>query len=77
MTDAIPTLAIRGDFIELYKILKLENMVESGGEAKFRISQGQVLVNGKVETRKRRKTVPGDVVEFNGEKVLVSQRETK
>ena len=37
--------------IELYKILKLENMVESGGEAKYVISEGQVMVNGKVETR--------------------------
>jgi S4 domain-containing protein len=38
--------------IELYKILKFENWVASGGEAKFVISEGQVKVNGKVETRK-------------------------
>jgi ribosome-associated protein len=32
--------------IELYKILKFENMVASGGEAKYVIYEGQVLVNG-------------------------------
>jgi ribosome-associated protein len=74
MTESIPTLAIRDTYIELYKILKLENMVESGGEAKFLISQGKVQVNGEVETRKRRKTVPGDIVEFNGEKVRISSK---
>jgi ribosome-associated protein len=50
--------------IELYKILKLENRVVSGGEAKYVISEGQVMVNGKVETRKRKKIFSGDVVEF-------------
>jgi len=55
--------------IELYKILKIENMVASGGEAKYVISEGQVIVNGKVETRKRKKIFSGDIVEF-GEKII-------
>ncbi|MDX2446429.1 MAG: RNA-binding S4 domain-containing protein [Desulfobacterales bacterium] len=41
--------------IELYKILKFENMVNSGCEAKYVISEGQVAVNGEIETRKRQK----------------------
>jgi ribosome-associated protein len=57
--------------IELYKILKLENMVVSGGEAKYVISEGQVMVNGKVETRKRKKIFSGDIVEFGENKVRV------
>ncbi len=57
--------------IELYKILKFENMVDSGGEAKYVISEGQVVVNGKVETRKRKKIFSGDVVEFGEEKIRV------
>lgn len=57
--------------IELYKILKIENMVASGGEAKYVISKGQVIVNGKVETRKRKKIFSGDVVEFGEEKIRV------
>jgi ribosome-associated protein len=55
--------------IELYKILKLDNMVNSGGEAKYVISEGQV--KWKVETRKRKKIFSGDVVEFGKEEIRV------
>ena len=41
--------------VELYKILKFEGLVASGGEAKLVIADGQVTVNGAVETRKRKK----------------------
>lgn len=57
--------------IELYKILKLGNLVESGGEAKVVISEGLVAVNRKIETRKRKKVFSGDVVEFGKEKIRV------
>lgn len=57
--------------IELYKILKFGNMVDSGGEAKYVISEGHVLVNGKVETRKRKKIFSGDVVKFGKIKIRV------
>ena len=56
---------------ELYKILKFENMVGSGGEAKFVISEGQVVVNGKVETKKRKKIFSGDVIEFGKEIIRI------
>ncbi len=55
--------------VELYKILKFEGMVPSGGVAKLAIESGDVSVNGEVETRKRKKMVAGDVIEFNGEAV--------
>lgn len=48
--------------VELYKILKFENIAASGGEAKYMIADGHVRVNGQVETRKRRKIFPGDVI---------------
>ena len=57
--------------IELCKILKFENMVSIGGEAKSVIAEGQVLVNGKIETRKRKKIVSGDIVEFGKEKIRI------
>lgn len=44
---------------------------ESGGAAKEVIAEGQVKVDGKVETRKRCKIVADQVVEFNGGKVMV------
>ena len=52
--------------VELYKILKFENIVSSGGEAKTVIDEGQVMVNGLVETRKRKKIISGDIIEFMG-----------
>ncbi len=55
--------------VELYKILKFEGLVPSGGVAKLVIESGHVMVNGEVETRKRKKMVAGDVIEFNSELV--------
>jgi ribosome-associated protein len=57
--------------VELYKILKFEGLVTTGGEAKLLIGDGQVSVNGEVETRKRRKIVDGDTIDFGGEKIQV------
>jgi ribosome-associated protein len=62
---------ITSEPVELYKILKFEGMVASGGEAKLVISEGLVLVNGKVETRKRKKIVAGDIIEFAQEKIRI------
>ena len=55
--------------VELYKILKFEGMVSSGAEAKIAVAGGLVLVNGQVETRKRKKIVSGDIIEFGDEKI--------
>ena len=57
--------------IELYKILKFESMVQSGGEAKFVIAEGLVRVNGEVETRKSKKIIAGDIIEFGEEKIQI------
>ena len=62
--------------IELCKILKFESMVSSGGEAKSVIAEGLVLVNGKIETRKRKKIVSGDIVEFEKEKIRIQLKGT-
>ena len=57
--------------VELYKILKFEGLVNSGGEAKMLIGAGQVSVNGEIETRRRRKMLAGDIIEFRGEQLQV------
>ena len=67
----IPILEIKGEYIELCKLLKLENWVAAGGEAKHVISEGYVYLNGEVETRKRKKIFNGDIVEFQDETVRV------
>jgi len=55
--------------VELYKILKFEGLISSGGEAKAAIDAGLVKVNGEVETRKRRHINAGDIIEFGSEKL--------
>ena len=57
--------------VELYKILKFEGLVGSGGEAKLAINAGKVLVNGFIETQKKKKIISGDIIEFNNEKLNV------
>jgi len=59
------------DFIELYKVLKVQGMTNAGGEAKHFIDAGQVTVNGEIETRKRKKIIAGDMVSFNGVTVQI------
>ncbi len=58
--------------VELFKLLKFEGLVGSGGEAKYVISEGLVTLNGEIETRKRKKIVVGDIVEFDGEKMEIT-----
>lgn len=57
--------------VELYKILKFEGLVASGGEAKTVIADGHVLVNGEVETRKRKKIFNGDLIDFAGDQLHI------
>ena len=57
--------------VELYKILKFEGLVDSGGRAKTVIADGLVTVNGEVETSKRRKIVNGDILNFAQEQLLI------
>ncbi|MBL36841.1 MAG: RNA-binding protein [Xanthomonadales bacterium] len=61
------TVEINKEPVELYKILKFEGLTATGGEAKLFIGDGQVTVNGDIETRRRRKMVAGDVIGFRGE----------
>jgi ribosome-associated protein len=62
------------EYIELNKLLKIHNLVGSGGEAKVRIrEEGEAKVNGEVETQVRKKLRAGDQVEFGGEVILITE----
>ncbi len=52
--------------LPLNQFLKLSGIADTGGQAKLLIQSGEIQVNGEVETRRRRKLVVGDVVEFGG-----------
>lgn len=54
---------LKDEYIELYKLLKVLDLVDSGAEAKMIIADGHVRRNGDIELRKRAKIVRGDVIE--------------
>ena len=62
---------INGEFVELYKVLKFEGLTQSGGEAKSVIANGEVYVNGEIETRKRKKLVAGDIIKFDRQELRI------
>lgn len=62
---------IHDEYIKLGQLLKLADMVSSGVEAKIVIQNGEVKVNGEVDTRRGKKIYPQDVVEYNGNQVTV------
>lgn len=57
----------------LDQFLKLQGAVGTGGEAKVMIQSGEVKLNGKVETRRRKKLQLGDVVEIGAYKLRVGK----
>lgn len=57
--------------VELCDLLKLEGWSESGAQAKMAIAEGQVNVDGAVETRKRCKIVAGQTVSYAGQSITV------
>lgn len=59
-------MKIDTDYIKLDSFLKMTDVVCSGGEAKIRIGEGEVAVNGEVELRRGRKLYPGDTVTVDG-----------
>jgi len=72
LKDFEMTFELKGkEYIELNKLLKTLNLVESGGFAKMVIQDGEVVVNNEVELRVRRKLRVGDEVEFNEDKVVI------
>jgi ribosome-associated protein len=60
------------DFVELNNLLKLTGMSPSGGVAKMVIANGDVTVDGQIETRKRCKIRSGQQVEYNGQRIIVT-----
>lgn len=62
---------LREDFIKLGQALKAAGLAQSGVDAKFAVQDGLVKVNGQVETRRGKKLVVGDIIEFNGETVKI------
>ncbi len=59
------------NFIKLDSFLKWQGLLETGGQAKLAIQNGEVRVNGEVERRRGRKLIDGDKVTFKGKTFVV------
>lgn len=60
-------IKIDTDIIKLDSFMKWAGIVNMGSEAKMLILNGEVKLNGEVETRRGKKLKKGDMLEFNGE----------
>jgi len=59
------------EYITLGQFLKMNSIIQSGGEAKFYLANNPVFVNGESENRRGRKLRTGDVVVINGRNFTV------
>jgi ribosome-associated protein len=62
-----------GKPLQLDQFLKLCGVVETGGQAKQLIQGGEVMLNGEVETRRRKKLSIDDVIEIFGNELRVAE----
>ena len=66
------TVNITTEYIKLDALLKFAGAVDTGGEAKQAVQEGQVTVNGEVCTMRGKKCRPGDVVVLDGMRIVVA-----
>ena len=66
-------IGIRSKTIDLGALLKLAQVVATGGEAKHLIRDGRITVNGQVERRRGRQIRPGDMVDAAGTVITVER----
>lgn len=64
-------IKIGTSFIKLQDLLKFAGAVETGGEAKVLVQEGEVRVNGQVCTMRGKKLYPGDWAELDGRRFMV------
>lgn len=62
---------LRGEYIELDKLLKATGLADSGGVARMLITEQQVQVDGQTELRKTAKIRAGQVVSLQGARIKV------
>jgi ribosome-associated protein len=66
MNKSLQRIPVKELPIRLGQFLKLANLVQDGFEARMKIQEGQVAVNGSLETRRGRKLFPEDTVTIDG-----------
>ncbi|MED1202702.1 S4 domain-containing protein YaaA [Heyndrickxia acidicola] len=59
-------IKINSEIITLGQFLKLADLIQSGGMAKWFLSEYEVYVNGEQDQRRGRKLTIGDKIEIDG-----------
>lgn len=59
------------EYITLNVLLKITDLIDTGGMAKFFLQNNQVFVNGEEENRRGRKLYRGDVIKVNGQAFII------
>jgi ribosome-associated protein len=72
MPQPVLDVPIRDASIRLGQFLQLANLIDTGSDAKAAIADGQVSVNGEVETRRGRQLHHGDTVAFGSQTARVT-----
>lgn len=62
---------LKEEYIELIRLLKYLRLSETGGHAKIMVDEGMVVRNGEREFRRRAKIRKGDILEVEGEKIII------
>ncbi len=60
-------IKISTEFVTLGQFLKLANLIQTGGEAKFYLKENKVIVNGEEDNRRGRKLYSGNIVEVENQ----------
>ena len=65
------SLKITTPYITLQQLLKIENIIPSGGAAKYYLAENEVYVNNELEARRGRKLYPGDVIKVEDKEIVI------
>ena len=71
MMNEMKKIEIYDEYIKLSQFLKIADLISSGGEARFFLSENEVIVNGDLEDRRGRKLYKGDTVEVLGSRYII------
>lgn len=66
-------IKINTEFITLAQMLKMADIVQSGGQAKYAVKELDIKVNDELENRRGRKLYPGDKIAVNGENYTITR----
>ena len=65
-------IKITTEYITLTQLLKEENIISSGGQAKYYLMDFPVLLNGETENRRGKKLYNHDEITVDGENYVIS-----